>query len=302
MNITPQNTTIPLATAVNPHTDTLRRENNLKEVIAQPAAANQSAAEKGVASDKERARTPSQINEQVDFANLRKRAEQENSTIDENASQDDGSSNKQQNDQPKENSFEAFAEEKQLNELQQRDREVRSHELAHAAVGGASTGSPSYTFEQGSDGKKYAVGGEVSVDLSTVKGNPRATIAKMQKVHAAALAPANPSIQDTRVAATANQIILKAQSELLADTLELEGNPSNSTANYIRPNRVLEQSKQNDDSDFDAFINQTLQSQETVSPTRSTDVLERAERIETFYLKINKAYEKPPSYQFELTA
>ena len=306
MNITPQNTSIPLATVINPSTDTLRRENSLREVIAPTAALNQSAAEKGVASDKERARTPSQINEQVDFANLRKRAEQENSTIDENAANDDGSSNQQQNEQPKENSFEAFAEEQQLKELQQRDREVRSHELAHAAVGGVATGSPSYTFEQGSDGKKYAIGGEVSVDLSTVKGNPRATIAKMQKVHAAALAPANPSVQDTRVAATANQIILKAQSELLAETLDIEDGSSKSAANYIKPNDVLNNDNQINKgeaaSDFDAFISQTLKSQEEVSPTRSSDVLQRAERVETFYLKINQAYEKPPSYQFELTA
>ena len=51
----------------------------------------------------------------------------------------------------------------------------------------------------------------MSVDLSAVDGNPQATIAKMQKVHAAALAPANPSIQDTRVAASAARTILQAQ-------------------------------------------------------------------------------------------
>src|SRR5690606_18669390 len=46
-------------------------------------------------------------------------------------------------------------------ELSQRDREVRSHELAHAAVGGQYAGSPSYSFTRGPDGRRYAVAGEV---------------------------------------------------------------------------------------------------------------------------------------------
>ena len=41
----------------------------------------QSGAEKGVASDKERGRTPAQNNEQVDFSSLRKQAERANDVI-----------------------------------------------------------------------------------------------------------------------------------------------------------------------------------------------------------------------------
>ena len=82
MNITPAiNVSIP--TVVNPQTDTLRRENNQREVIAQPAAASQSAAEKGVASERERGRSPAQNNEQVDFENIRKQAELANNAISE---------------------------------------------------------------------------------------------------------------------------------------------------------------------------------------------------------------------------
>jgi hypothetical protein len=54
----------------------------------------------------------------------------------------------------------------------------------------------------------------VSIDTSTVKGNPQATIRKMQTVRGAALAPADPSGQDRRVAATASAKESKARQEL----------------------------------------------------------------------------------------
>ena len=76
MNIPPNTANLPLATVVNQATETLRRENNQREVISQVAATNSSAAEKGVASDKDRGRSPAQTNQHVDFASLQKVAEQ----------------------------------------------------------------------------------------------------------------------------------------------------------------------------------------------------------------------------------
>lgn len=93
---------------------------------------------------------------------------------------------------------------KQVEELKDRDREVRVHEQAHAAVGGQYAGSPSYEYQTGPDGKRYAVGGEVSIDVSEEE-KPEDTIQKMQIVRAAALAPAEPSTQDLKVAAEASQ-------------------------------------------------------------------------------------------------
>jgi len=107
---------------------------------------------------------------------------------------------------------------KQLTELKARDREVRAHEAAHQAVGGQYAGAMSFTYQRGPDGAQYAVGGEVSIDLSPVQGDPRATIEKMRIVRAAAMAPAEPSGQDRAVAAQAMQIMLQAQSELAAET------------------------------------------------------------------------------------
>lgn len=103
-----------------------------------------------------------------------------------------------------------------IQKLAQDDREVRAHEQAHLAAGGRYvTGGPSYTYQQGPDGKRYAVGGEVGID-SSPESDPEATIAKMQVVHAAALAPADPSGQDQKVAAQALAQMAKARLELQA--------------------------------------------------------------------------------------
>ncbi|MCL2744508.1 MAG: hypothetical protein FWE67_11720 [Planctomycetaceae bacterium] len=106
-------------------------------------------------------------------------------------------------------------EKQQIAELKARDAEVRIHEGRHVAVGGPYvTGGPSYTYQTGPDGKKYAVGGEVGIDVSPVKDDPEATIQKMQTVAAAALAPAEPSGQDYKIAAAARQAEAQARAEL----------------------------------------------------------------------------------------
>lgn len=111
------------------------------------------------------------------------------------------------------------AEEKQVQELKERDREVRAHEQAHARVGGAYAGAPSYTFQQGPDGKRYAVGGEVQIDTAKER-TPEATIRKMQIVIRAATAPAEPSSQDLKVAQQARSQLSEAQAELRTQQAE----------------------------------------------------------------------------------
>lgn len=102
----------------------------------------------------------------------------------------------------------------QLRTLAARDREVRAHEQAHAAVGGQYAGSPSYTFERGPNGVSYAVGGEVPISLPSGGGDPRAVLSAAEQVQRAALAPADPSAQDRRIAAQANQVAAEARSQL----------------------------------------------------------------------------------------
>ncbi|MEL7113186.1 MAG: putative metalloprotease CJM1_0395 family protein [Pseudomonadota bacterium] len=111
-------------------------------------------------------------------------------------------------------------EQAQVDELKARDREVRAHEQAHAAVGGQYAGAPSYTFQTGPDNQRYAVGGEVAIDVSPVEGDPEATIDKMSVVIAAALAPAEPSPQDRKVAALAQSQLAQAMAELMSQRAE----------------------------------------------------------------------------------
>jgi hypothetical protein len=108
-----------------------------------------------------------------------------------------------------------LSETRVIAQLRARDAEVRAHEHAHiAAAGGVAVAGASYSYVRGPDGKLYAVGGEVSIDTSPVPGNPEQTIAKSQKIRRAALAPANPSAQDMRVAARAVQMEQEARAEL----------------------------------------------------------------------------------------
>ncbi|WP_321371990.1 putative metalloprotease CJM1_0395 family protein [uncultured Desulfuromusa sp.] len=115
-------------------------------------------------------------------------------------------------------------EAEEVRTLQMRDREVRAHEAAHAAAGGAYAGSPTYSFERGPDGRIYATGGSVSIDLSPIPGDPMATLQKAQQVRSAALAPAEPSGQDMKVAQKALSMAAEARSEIArqrSDDMEL---------------------------------------------------------------------------------
>ncbi len=111
-------------------------------------------------------------------------------------------------------------EKQEVEELKRRDQEVRTHEQAHVAAGGQHVrGGISYEYQTGPDGKRYAVGGEVSIDTSP-ENKPEYTIRKAQTIRQAALAPAEPSGQDRRAAAAAAQMELKARQELMEAKLE----------------------------------------------------------------------------------
>ena len=125
------------------------------------------------------------------------------------------------------------AEQRQVAALAQRDAEVRRHEQAHSAVGGQYAGAPRYQYTTGPDNKRYAVAGEVSIDVSPIPGDPRATIAKMQIVRRAALAPTEPSAQDRQVAAQAQAEIARAQSELAEERLDQARGSADTRAGLI---------------------------------------------------------------------
>lgn len=101
-----------------------------------------------------------------------------------------------------------------LREQKDTDRKVRAHEQAHlAAAGNLATGGPRYELKTGEDGKNYAVGGEVNIRVSEGK-TPSETLQRAQQAQRAALAPADPSPQDLRVAQEAQTMATKARAEL----------------------------------------------------------------------------------------
>ena len=106
---------------------------------------------------------------------------------------------------------------REVDKLEQTDREVKAHERDHMAAGaGLVMGGANYKYQRGPDGKIYAVEGEVKIDTSRER-EPKDTIRKMQQVKRAALAPSQPSGQDRNVAARASQIEAEARIELLKE-------------------------------------------------------------------------------------
>lgn len=212
MNIvTPVPTAIPFTTS-NVNTESARRDNALRETIPQVAQTENSAAESGLGSESDRIKQSAQLNQPLTYE--RPTPQQAQGQGQEGAfagkdNGDDASAGKENAEQQQKKA----QEQREIQELKARDQEVRAHEQAHAATGGQYAGSPSYEFETGPDGQQYAVGGEVSIDISE-ESEPEETLRKMQQVRAAALAPTEPSPQDLRVASEASRKASEARSEI----------------------------------------------------------------------------------------
>jgi hypothetical protein len=125
-------------------------------------------------------------------------------------------------------------EQQKLQHLNSRDQEVKTHEQAHlSAAGSLALGGASFSFEKGSDGVNYAVGGEVSIDTSAVPGDPAATLKKAETIRRAAMAPANPSAQDRAVASQASAMANKARAEQFQENQKLSDNGEETLASKI---------------------------------------------------------------------
>ncbi|GAC31243.1 putative metalloprotease CJM1_0395 family protein [Paraglaciecola polaris] len=213
MNIvTPIPTAIVFTTA-NINTEAARRDNTLRETVPALTGSENSAAESGLAGDHDKVKTPAQpltyerpqVQTQGEPASdIQKNADQDNAQ--QESAGKEGAEQEQQTQQEQQ-------EKAEIDELKKRDTEVRTHEQAHANTGGQHAGAPNYEYTTGPDGKRYATGGEVSIDVAE-GDTPEETIRKMQQVKAAATAPAEPSAQDLRVAAEASQKMFEARKEL----------------------------------------------------------------------------------------
>lgn len=138
----------------------------------------------------------------------------------------------------------------ELEKLKRRDAEVRAHEQAHvSAAGNLAQGGANFSFETGPDGKRYAVGGDVSIDTSAVAGDPQATLRKAQQIRKAASAPVNPSAQDRSVAAQASTMEVQARAEMAQQLRDKQAGTTDENSpeiNFTGPqNDRIEQNIQN---------------------------------------------------------
>jgi hypothetical protein len=254
MNIVTPFPSININTA-NVYTETARRDNQLREVIPPAAANTAGSTENKAQSDAEKAKLPGNSDSSTYTASGKiadnKTIEQREGNAD--SDQDDAEQEKQQaaEEVSEQEELQLEQEQQQIKELKARDTEVRTHEQAHAAVGGQYAGSPSYEYQRGPDGTNYAVGGEVPIDVGVINGDPQATIDKMQTVRAAALAPAEPSGADRAIAADATQKMAAAQAELASandedsseDKSRVSASFSNSESSEVKTAKSEEQSR-----------------------------------------------------------
>lgn len=242
MNIvTPILTALAYPTA-NVNTESARRDNALRETIPQSADAEKGASQKGLGSESDKSKNPGlppapvtyerpQVQSDLQSAFENVFGEQKDNASDESAGKQDAQ-DKQRSEQQTEQ--QAQQEVQEIDDLKARDKEVRTHEQAHAATGGQYAGSPSYEYTTGPDNQRYVTDGEVSIDISEMQ-TPEQTVRKMQQVRAAALAPAQPSAQDLKVAAEASQKAFEARSEIAENNSASQGVGTSPKAGEISP-------------------------------------------------------------------
>ncbi len=154
----------------------------------------------------------------------------------------------------------------QLQDLKRRDAQVKAHEQAHlSAAGNLAKGGASFDYETGSDGKRYAVGGEVNIDTSRVSDDPQANLNKAQQIRRAATAPADPSAQDRSVASEAARMEAQARVELSAQVREKQ--TQSATENTPQADFLSRQSSQTEKDIQDTY--QTIQKASALEQPRS---------------------------------
>ena len=281
----------------NVGTDSARRDNVQREIIPSLTQGEKSAADKGVGAEADR------NNQSNNLANLLQNPTYDKPTINQalnnpnagDANKDNGSDQSagREGAESEQEKRQQQSEDKKVEELKDRDNEVRLHEQAHAATGGQYAGAPTYEYETGPDGKRYAVGGEVSIDIAEAK-TPEETVRKMQQVKAAALAPAEPSPQDYKVAAQASQKEQAARADIAQENVEkLNGDKSNATAIGETPN-------DNDSSDFSDISTEPAGQSRASLKADNTDI-EFSEQSQVASQVLNSVYsQKAATSNFSL--
>ncbi|WP_119393708.1 putative metalloprotease CJM1_0395 family protein [Salinibius halmophilus] len=169
----------------------------------------------------------------------------------------------------------------QVQELSQRDREVRQHELAHQAAAGQYGGSMKLEYTIGPDGKRYAVAGSVQVDLSR-EATAEETIEKAEQIQRAAMAPSEPSSQDRMVAQQAVMMEMAARAELLReDRLEQEASREEASEELTEQAEAAEDQKDDSSREYQQRFDQLTETLLALEKYRDEidDISERFQAI-----------------------
>lgn len=119
------------------------------------------------------------------------------------------------------------AQQRQLQALQSRDIAVKAHEMAHATAAAGLSGVPTYTYQTGPNGERFAIGGQVNIDMSPGR-TPEETLTKASRILAAATAPSDPSSADNSVAMQASRMASIARAQIMIpdqQTPEIKSQP-----------------------------------------------------------------------------
>jgi hypothetical protein len=200
MNISTAPLNLPLTTAHQP-TEAARDQRLQLNRIPEPSQPHSSSGSRSAPNQESSAESP--ITQSPETDNLFKKV----------LEKDDGQKKEDNQQQAQEEKQKLQQESELISQLKAREREVIRHEQAHASVGGQYAGAPQYDYKKGPDNRSYIHSGEVSIDTSK-ESTPQQTLRKAEIIMRAALAPAQPSGQDRKVAADAAAMALKAQAEI----------------------------------------------------------------------------------------
>lgn len=101
-----------------------------------------------------------------------------------------------------------------IERLKKRDKEVRQHEHKHKAIAGRHAQNIQYSYITGPDNKRYAIEGQVPMDVSPER-TPEETLEKALKIKQAVGSVDNPSVADRQIIARADQIATQARREII---------------------------------------------------------------------------------------
>lgn len=96
-----------------------------------------------------------------------------------------------------------------VDNLEARDAKVRNHETSHIMAAGGQAGMPTYTYQTGPDGKRYAIGGSVNIATMTT-GDTEQDARRANTAYRAAMATGEPSSRDMQAATRARTMEMEA--------------------------------------------------------------------------------------------